>query len=911
MKKDIPWHKYTSKEVARRFSVDLLEGLPQEEVKKRLAQYGKNIFEDSVNHYVLRLIVRQFKNPLALILFAAGIATLFLGEYLDTIVIFLALLINISVGMFQEGRTSRAFGKLKESQQKSAFVLRDGKKAKISAGELVVGDIIFLEAGNAVPADCRLVSSTGLFVNESALTGEWVDVLKDPHVAPQKSKTFTEQQNMAWMGTFITAGSGKAIVTATGERTQIGLVAVSLRDARKEHTPLQNNLRKLAYFLSAVIVLIIVFLIVVGFLRGGAVGQLLLVAVAVAVAAIPAGLPAAVTVVLALGMETILKKNGLVRNLLAAETLGSTTIILTDKTGTLTEAKMKVASVLCLASVHEGNGETHKEFQFAESGDEKMALTQAVLVSDAFVEQRKNHKDAFIVRGRPIERAIVSAGLENGMYQESLLQEYPRVDFLPFESKHRFAASLHKHGKAKLNRLIVVGAPEVIINTATSFLEGGHVHHVSEHTRKKLFSFQEEESKKGARMVAVAYKDIAKDVISEEVGTRRAEPLGGAGKTVSLHNITFSGFILLKDPIRSGVRESIAAARRAGVRVIMLTGDYQETAHAVAEDVGITQKGIPTLVGSDVEELTDKELYKKLKTVNVFARVMPAQKLRIARILKSKGEVVAMTGDGINDAPALRSADIGIALGSGTDVAKEASDLVLLDDGFNIIVHAIEEGRRVVDNLKKIVAYLLSTGFSEIFVIGSALIMAAPLPLLPAQILWINIVEEGFMNFAFAFEPKEKDIMNRDPRVSKGIVLTPNLIKLILIIALVTGFFLVALYFILLSLSIPIEEIRTMMFIALAVDSLFFSFSIKNLHKPIWRINIFSNRYLVFALVSSLLMLLIALLLPPLQTLLSLTPLSGTTLIFFIGLGVLNLLFVEGAKYLVFKKEAQKRTMNI
>jgi len=563
---------------------------------------------------------------------------------------------------------------------------------------------------------------------------------------------------------------------------------------------------------------------------------------------------------------------------------------------------MKVASVLCWVDIQRGDGNIHKEFQFAGSGDEKTSLTQAVLASDAFVEQRENHKDSFIVRGRPVERAIISAGLENGISQESLLQEYPRIDFLPFESKHRFAASLHKHGKSKLNRLIVVGAPEVIIGASTSFLEKGHIHNASEHTREKLLFFQEEESRKGTRIIAVAYKDIAKNAINKEIR---------AGKTVSLHNITFSGFVILKDPIRPDVKKSIAAARHAGVRVIMLTGDHRATAHSVAEEVGIAQKNATALVGSDIEELTDEELYKKLKTVNVFARVMPAQKLRIARILKSKGEVVAMTGDGINDAPALRSADIGIALGSGTDVAKEASDLVLLDDGFDIIVSAIEEGRRIVDNLKKIVAYLLSTSFSEIFVIGSALIMNVPLPLLPAQILWINIIEEGFMNFAFAFEPKEGDVMKRDPRASKGVVLTPNLTKLILIIALITGLFLVALYFILLSFSIPIEEIRTMMFIALAVDSIFFSFSIKNLHKPIWRINIFSNRYLIFALASSLFVLFIALLLPPLQILLSLTPPSNTTFMFFIGLGILNFLLIEGVKYFVFKKDAQKRTMDI
>lgn len=896
------WHTYTSAKVAELLSVELKIGLSFEEADKRLAKYGKNIFEDKGDHYLLALVTRQFKNPLALVLLIAGIVTFFVKAYLDTTVIFLALFINVAIGMFQEGRTSRAFEKLKESQEKNALVLRDGQKAQISASLLVPGDVIFLKAGNAVPADCRIISATQLFISESALTGEWMDIVKNAKKTVRADAPLAEQSNMAWMGTFVTAGSGMAIVIETGVRTHIGRIAESLRGVEDGNTPLQRNIRRLAYFLSAAIGVIITSLVVVGIVRGDEIGQLLLVAVAIAVAAIPAGLSAAVTVVLALGMETILKKRGLVRNLLAAETLGSTTIILTDKTGTLTEARMSVSAIQSGDALLKDA--THAYIKKAPhtlyGKDEQRVLRYAVLASEAFVEQRAGADGSFTVRGNPVERTIIRAGVENGMYQEQLFTEDRRIDFLPFESKRRFSASLHQRKGVKTNRMAVVGAPEIIIEHATSFWGMGHLHRMSEQARQRLRNFQEHTSKRGARMVAVAYKNTNARKLEDEIGVQ---------ESVTLHNLVFVGLISLTDPIRADVKESIARARDAGVRVIMVTGDFPATASAVADDVGITQGGMPPLLGDDTEKLTDNQLYEKLKTVNILARVLPEQKLRIARVLKSKEEVVAMTGDGVNDAPALRSADIGVSLGSGTDVAKEASDLVLLDDGFDIIVHAIEEGRRIVDNLKKIIAYLLSTGFTEIFVVGGALIAGAPLPILPAQILWINIIEEGFMNFSFAFEPKEGDVMKRDPRLSRGIVLTSSVKKLIFIIALVTGVFLIALYFMLLSLKLPIEEIRTIMFIALSVDSIFFSFSLKNLHAPLWRINLFSNRYLVFALTSSVLVLFAALLLTPLRTLLSLTSFSVLNFVFLLGLGAFNLVLIEVVKFFVFKKERERYTI--
>jgi len=520
-------------------------------------------------------------------------------------------------------------------------------------------------------------------------------------------------------------------------------------------------------------------------------------------------------------------------------------------------------------------------------------LEMAVIASDAFVEWKDGSRDSFVVRGRPVERAIVLAGLEEGISQDEVLTRFRRVDFLSFQSDRQYAVSLHELPDTSLYQSVVVGAPELIMSKSSFVLDKGEVRPLDAQKREKLSLYQSKESGKGARMVAVAYKEDTESTFSGKFKK---------GRDNLDNDFIFGGFIVLTDPIRKSARKSIKVARESGIRVIMLTGDYPQTAGNVASAVGIRKSDDPIRLGSEVEELSDQELLRDLRSVNVFARMLPHQKLRIARLLKADGEVVAMTGDGVNDALALRSADIGIALGSGTDVAKEASDLVLLNNSFDVIVYAIEEGRRVVDNLKKIVAYLLSTGFSEITVVGGALLFGAPLPLLPAQILWINIIEEGFMNFSFAFEPKEKGLMKRNPRATGGTILTPNLKKLIFIIAVITGVFLLTLYFVLLRFNFSIEEIRTIMFIALSVDSIFFSLSIKNLHKPLWKIDLFSNKYLLFAMTISMLVLFIALAFPPLQTLLSLTPFSSNTVFLVFGLGVVNLFIIEIVKYFVFKR---------
>ncbi len=888
--KTTQWYRISTREIEKKLNTNIKSGLEKEKIAISQKKNGKNKFKELKTETFFDRVVKQIKSPLVFILIIAGIGTLLLSEYLDAIVIIVAVLINVAVGVFQEKRASLAFKKLVQSQEKFATVIRDNKKVVIKAEDLIQGDIIFIEGGMYIPADIRIVEQKNLSINEAALTGEWVNVIKDSETIDEKTH-ITGQLNMLWMGTLVSAGTAKGIVVEIGNKTQIGEVAKDLAYKENTQTPLQKSIKKLATFLAKFTLASVLIILFLGIIRGESFSEMLLVGIALAVAVMPEGLPAAVTVVLALGMEEILKRGGLVRNLLAAETLGSTTTILTDKTGTLTMAEMRVASVFTYNSLKSKIKKPDIEHFVIK--DERDVLNMAILTSDAFVEGEGEALSEWVVRGRPVEKAIILAGLESGVNQEDLLKTQHRVDFLPFESKSRLVASLNVTKKSGINRVFMSGSPELLLEKARFLYIDKKKTKITEKVRKEMELVQKKKSSEGLRLIGVAYKDVK----WEKIPTSE-------NNDALLEDIVFAGFVILHDPIRADVADSIKTAQDAGARVIMLTGDNPATAGKIAQEAGIKREGTKVLLGDDISELNDNELLNALKTTDVFARVLPSQKLRIAKLLKSDGQIVAMTGDGINDAPALRSADIGIALGSGTEVAKEASDMVLINNGFNVIVNSIEEGRRILDNLKKIVAYLLSTSFSEIFVVGGALIIGAPLPLLPAQILWTNILEEGFMNFAFAFEPKEDDLMKRDPRDSSmKSILTPNLKKLIMIIAITTGVILMLLYFFLLYLKLPIEEIRTFMFIALSIDSIFFSFSIKNLHKPIWKIKLFSNKYLLVSLSISVVMLIASLTVPPLQELLSLSPPSMSEFGLIVVLAVMNLTVIELAKYLIFERK--------
>ena len=882
---DQKWGMLSEDNLILELNTNLERGLSFETADKVRKAVGNNELEDTEHRGLLAQIVDQFKNPLAAILLISGIITFLLGEFLDTTVIGLALLINIVIGIFQEGRASKAFDVLNAQQTHSATVVRDGVKHTVPASDLVPGDVVILEMGSFVPADVRIIACKDFEVNEAALTGEWIPVPKRAGEQHSKKPSLAEQFNMAWMGTLVANGQATAVVVETGMKTRVGALAESLGSKKERLTPLQQNIRQMASFLIYLIAGAVILVFAFGIFRGESIGEMLLIAIALSVAAMPEGLPAAVTVVLALGMEKILKEGGLVRSLLAAETLGSTTIILTDKTGTLTEAKMVVSEIVTM-----GEGEA--------APDKNELMIGAVLSSDAFIERRDDEtgEEALVVHGRPIEKAILTKGIELGLTQDELKVRFPQKDFLPFSSARRFAASLNETPDGE-QRLYISGAPETLIAGATHAFIDGAVVPMTEELRSQYNAAQEDRSSQGMRVTAIAYR-------TGDVGSLTTESEDGKTSNHLLDkDVVFAGLLIFSDPIRSDVKESIEIVKHAGVRVIMVTGDNPETAYSIASQVGICKEHGRVVTGTELEDLNDAELTALFKDVSVFARVLPNQKLRIARVLKSNGETVAMTGDGVNDAPALRSADIGVAVGSGTEVAKEASDLVLLNNSFSIIVTAIKIGRTIIDNLKKIATFLISTSFSGIALIGGALVLGMPLPILPTQILWANIVQEGLMSFAFAFEPSEKNVMERDPRVSSSrTILTKELKSLIVLVAAITGGFLIVLYYVLLNImQMPIDEIRTILFVSLSLDALFFAFSIKSFDTPIWKIPLASNKYLLFALGVSIVLLLAAVTLPSLQLLLTTITPDPIMLVILVGIGLFNLLVIEIAKYFTFR----------
>ncbi|MBP9749255.1 MAG: HAD-IC family P-type ATPase [Candidatus Pacebacteria bacterium] len=884
------WAQLSIDEVRRILAVDLHSGLSSEEVKRRFELYGPNELRRAKQDGILTIVVRQFKNPLVLVLCVASVVTALLGEHVDSIVILLALCINVVVGTFQEERAGKAFEKLNASQEHRVVVIRNGERENISARELVPGDVLLMEGGYFVPADMRLLEEKDLRVNEAALTGEWLAVAKD--AAPLKgAMPLAERANMAWMGTLIEAGYGKGVVVETGTRTQLGLIANELASIEEQVTPLQRNIRSIAHFISYAIAGALILIFIAGVMQGMEVREMLFIGIAVAVASVPTGLPAALTIVLAIGMETILKRGGLVRNLLAAETLGSTTMILTDKTGTLTEARMKLAGLYSFQGV--------RDALTVPTGDNRFLLEMAVLASDAFIEEKEDAPNKLTVHGRPIEKAVALCGLETGLVQSILLAENPCIDRLQFTSARRFGASLHKHPNKKTNRLIITGEPETLIAAATTVRVAGKRQKVTEDEKRIFQETMEQLAREGKRVIGVAYRDAVFETIPED----------GSEVSELPKSLVFAGLIAFEDPIRRDVRAAVVEVREAGAQVIMLTGDNPETARYIAREVGIIEAGDELVIrGSEIDAWDDRELYTKLRLARVIARALPAHKLRVVRLLKAQGEVVAMTGDGINDAPALRAANIGIAVGSGTEVAKEASDMVLIDDSFSVIVSAIEEGRRIIDNLKRIIAFLLSTSFSEIILIAGALMGGAAIPLTPVQILWANIVGGDLVSFAYAFEKKDPTAMRRDPRSARAKnIITQKLVSMIVILSIVSGATAVFLYYWLLGLGVSIEEIRTVMFVTLSLDSIFFSFSLKAFDTPVWRVDIFDNRYLLGTLSFSLALLLLALFFGPMQALLSLVPLASWEIGLLLGVGLFNLATIELVKWLYFQRTSLVR----
>ncbi|MCR4274934.1 MAG: HAD-IC family P-type ATPase [Candidatus Campbellbacteria bacterium] len=872
------WHAHPIADVAEWLGADTTKGLSIDEVHRRQKLFGPNHFEKGVRLSFIRKVWRYLKSPFVLILGLAFVATLFLGSYTDAIVIALAIVINIAIGVFQEGRTDRAFERLTSSQERFSLVVRDGRIVRIPSRQIVPGDIVVIRAGEVIPADTRLFDARDVFCNEAPLTGEPMPVEKTTEVVFYNAP-LTEQKNMVWMGTSMVSGNARGLVTTIGTATAMGNIAEQLLTTRDDQTPIQKNIAKLARFISIVVAGVTAVVFVLGILRGESISAMLLLAVAVAVSAIPEGLPAAVAVSLAVGMERLLEKGGLVRTMITAETLGSTTFILTDKTGTLTRAEMTFRNVY-----------TADEGALSLGSTAQHVLRLGMLASDVVFES-STETDVH-VNGRPMEKIMTESALALGV-PRAVFDTHVTVGAVPFNSKERFAAYVRVDTETKKRRMYVAGAPEILLHASTWQGTDGK-QKLSKEERDETHAFFERESEKGYRVIAVAWKDVPHTFDVQHL-TR---------ETV-LNTLVFGGLISFEDPLRFDARGSVLRVQSAGARVCMITGDNQKTAATIAAAVGINGAHA-VLTGVEIEPMSDSELLQALQTHSVFARVLPLQKMRMAKVLKDAGEVVAMTGDGINDAPALKAADIGVALGSGTEVAKEASDLVLIHDSFSIIVSAIEEGRRIMDNLKKMVTHLLSTSFGEIMIIIGAIIAGMQLPILPVQILWLNIIEEGVLSFAFAFEPVESDVLRRNPK-SEGVktLLSSNVKKMILISGVVSGALAFGIFIALSSFDFSIEYIRTLMFGVLSLGAIVFALSLKSLSEPVWRIKLFNNPYLFWAVVTNTLLFVLTLTVPVLQNLLSVVSPGAFGWGLFVVSAALNLAIIEIVKLLVFKRRRE------
>ncbi len=865
MAKEVAWHSLSWREVVEKLKSDSKQGLSEKEVKERREKFGRNLLPEEKPFSKLRIFLEQFKSPLIYILVIAGIVVLFFKEFTDAIVIFGAVFLNTIVGFFQENKASEALRKLKKIVKISAQVIRQGNAKIIDSEEIVPGDIFILNPGDKVPADGRIIESNNLKTNEMALTGEWLPAQKKTDTLPKK-KPLADRDNMVYMGTVIEDGKATAVATATGLETEIGNIAQMVKEAKEEKTPLQKKLARFAKIVGGIIALLCIIIFIEGIITGNSFLEMFTIAVAVAVAAIPEGLPVAMTVILALGMQRILKKKGLVRKLASAETLGSTSIIATDKTATLTEGKMRVAEVI--AETKTGR---------------HLALKIATLCNEAFIENPEETMEKWVIQGRPTDKALLLAGVQAGINKKELEKRMLKIAELPFSPVNKYLGRAFALNK-KEDILYVSGAPEKLLEMSKYFIKDRKEEALTLQKKNELKDSLEDLTGKGLRVVAMAYKKIdnLKDLFND---------------------LVFVGMIGLKDPIRKEVKKAIKICQQAGMRPIIVTGDHKLTAKAVAQELGFKVKEKNIMQGRELDKLSDKQFEKRVKDIQIYARVEPKHKMRIIEAWQEKGEVIAMTGDGINDAPALKKADIGVALGSGTEVAKEVSDLVLLTDNFNIIVAAIEEGRAIIDNIRKVITYLISDAFTEIILIGIGLFFGH-LPITAVQILWVNLIEDGLPNIALAFEPKEKDLMKQKPQGHDTPLLTREMKTLIFIIGILTDFFLLGLFFCLLKYSnYEIPHIRTIIFAALAVDSLLYVFSCKSLRRNLWHINPFSNKFLLYACGFGLIALLLAIYLSPFQTLLKTVPLGLIDWAIILALSIIELILIEATKWLFITKK--------
>ncbi len=851
------------------------DGLRPEQVTERQEEYGPNELPKEEGRSWFFLLLSQFKSFLIIILLVAALISVLLGHASDSVIILLAVFLNVVVGFVQESKAERALDALRQVVTLEAKVVRDGHTIVIPIEEVVPGDVLLLDAGDKIPADARLISISELQTNEAPLTGESSAIIKQ--VEPvEASAEVGDRQDMVFFGTTVTEGSGHAVVVATGSDTEIGRIAQLLHSTKREPTPLQLKLDRFARTMGIIVLCISAVIVVIGLVVGLSFVDIFITAVAIAVSAIPEGLVVAVTIILAIGMQRILKRNGLVRNLQAAETLGSTSVICTDKTGTLTEGNMQVVELVTHDYHFRG---LNADGEDAEKGLSEMmfAMNIGMLCNDAHVLEGKSELEEKVIIGNLTEQALLRAGISLGLNYEEIREKEPRIDTVPFSSKKKFMATLHDGEEGR--RMYVKGAPERILEMSSQIRVGKEAQMFTDAQRDMFEEKFAAHSKKGLRILALAYVDI--------------QPNQAVIKEEDVNGLVFVGFVGIQDPLRPGIADTFAKTAAAGIRTVMITGDHRFTATAIASELGMPVEDHNVMEGDELRKMTQEELNEVVENISVYARVSPEDKLNIIHAWQSKGKVVAMTGDGVNDSPALKAANIGVALGSGTEVAKEVSDIVLLDDNYKTIVAAVEEGRGIFENIRKVTLYLLSDSFSEVIIVVAALMMGLPLPLTAAQILWINLVSDGLPGVALTQDPTPDELMKQGPLPVGESVVNKKVSIIIGAISLVTGLINLFLFWYFWNKTGDVTYARSIVFAALSVDSLLFLFSIRSLRHSVFHKSLFSNMWLWGAVGLGLLAAIAAIYVPFLQKLLGTQAIGTLEWSIVVGSSVVVILLIE------------------
>jgi len=921
------WWNISVQDAGKSLMTDLASGLSDQEARIRLDKYGRNQLEEKKGHGPWFIFLAQFRDFIIWVLIGAALVSGFLGEWVDALAIIAIVILNAIMGFVQEYRAEKALAALKKLSSPTSKVIRQGEHRIIPSSELVPGDLIELEAGDNVPADSRLVSMTANFATqEASLTGESQPVAKTELALDREDIPLADRVNMVYMGTSVASGKARVVATETGMKTELGRIAGMIQEIEHEATPLQKRLEQFGKRIVYISFALVAMVFLLGVLRGGKVLDMFLTAVSLAVAAIPEGLPAIVTIALTLGVQRMVKRNALIRRLSSVEALGSTTVVCSDKTGTLTRNEMTVQAIFTDGVIFKVTGVGYKpegEFLLDEKpvnptdcpGLHKTLLCGALCNGAQLVESDGTH----CIIGDPTEGAILTSAAKMGLWKSKLEMVFPFVDEIPFDSERKkmtIIRDVNWQFTAKGNRdqgsviegipidcslfpdsllegkliAFVKGAPDILLNDCACIEEKGVSRKLNDDDRKNILRANSDLANQAMRVLSVAYR-----VLDMDPGKYESSIPAHAGIEKDL---TFVGLIAMIDPPREEVKEAIKMCKTAGIRTVMITGDHKNTAVAIARDLGFFKQDSVALTGEELDKLEDDDFDKEIDRIPVYARVSPENKLRIVRSWKKKGEIIAMTGDGVNDAPAVKESDIGVAMGiTGTDVTKEVSDMVITDDNFASIIAAVEEGRGIYDNIKKFIHYLLSCNVGEILVMFVSALIGMPVPLLPIHILWINLVTDGLPALALGVDPIDRDIMRRSPRDPSEPIVTRQGAFIILaqgaFIALCTLF---AFAFTLFIEKENIERARTTAFVVLVCSELFRSIGFRSMEKSIFRIGLFTNMKLLYAILSSLLLQVTVVYVPFMQRVFKTEPLSSFDWLLMVAVASLPLWSMEFIK---------------